>query len=180
MSTQIVLKNVRLSYCYALQGKLNDEGKQVWSTSILIPKNHPQVAAIRAAIEAAKVAGATKLGTGGKVKTPLLDGDATEVDGSYTYGGEENRGNYILRAANYNRAPSVVGPSMQPIINPDELYSGCFANVAINFYVYANAKNKGVSPGLEAIQKIRDGDRLSGGGIDPNQVFSVVDDDFLN
>lgn len=177
-ATNIVINKARLSYCYAIQGKLNDEGKHVWSTSLLIPKNHPQVPAIKAAIEAAKVAGAAKLGTG-KVKSPLLDGDAME-DGAYKYDAPENRGNYIIRAANYNRAPSVVGPSMQKIINPDELYSGCYANVAINFYAYANPKNKGVSPGLEAIQKVAEGERLSGGGVDPNEVFSAVEEDFLN
>jgi hypothetical protein len=177
-ATNIVINKVRLTYCYAIQGKLNEEGTHVWSTSLLIPKNHPQVPAIRAAIEAAKVAGAAKLGTG-KAKSPLLDGDAME-DGEYKYSAPENRGNYIIRASNYNRAPSAVDASMQKIIRPDDLYSGCFANVAINFYAYAKPQNKGIGAGLEAIQKVAEGERLSGGGVDPNEVFSAVEEDFLN
>jgi hypothetical protein len=179
MSTQITLKNVRLSYCYAVQGKKDDKDRLVWSTSCLVPKDHPQLSQIRAAIEAAKLKDAAKLGTG-KIKSPLLDGDAKEEDGSFTYGGEENRGNYILRAANYNRRPAVVNAQVQDIIDPDQLYSGCYANVVINFYGYSNEKNKGISPGLEAIQKVRDGERLSAGGVNPNEVFSAVEEDFLN
>lgn len=179
MSTQVVLKNVRLSYCYAVKGKLNDEGNKVWSTTCLVPKNHPQIDEIKAAIQAAKVAGAAKLGKGA-VKSPLLDGDAKE-EGEWKYKGEENRGHYLLRAANYNRAPKVVDQRKEEIIDADDLYSGCFANVVINFYAYNSRTNKGISPGLEAIQKKRDGDRLSGGGVNVDDVFDTEDedDDFL-
>jgi hypothetical protein len=182
MSTQIVLKNVRLSYCYAVKGKLNDRAQSVWSTTVLVPKNHPQLEDIKSAINAAKVAGAAKLGKGA-VKSPLLDGDAKNDDGSWKYGGEENRGNYLLRAANYNRAPKVVDQQKNDILDADQLYSGCYANVVLNFYAYSaeGGKNKGISPGLEAIQKKRDGERLSGGGVNVNDVFDTEDDDdFLN
>ncbi len=170
----VVIKNVRLSYCYAITGKLNDEGRKVYSTTLLVPKNHPQLDEIRNAINEAKEAGKEKLGKG-TVKSPLLDGDMKE-DGAFKYSGEENRGHYLLRAANYNRAPKVVDQQKNEIIDPDELYSGCYANVVINFYAYAGKTNKGISPGLEAIQKKRDGDRLAGGGVSLD-VFSVESDD---
>ena len=178
MSTNIVIKNVRLSYCFAIKGKLNDKGQRVWSTTCLIPKNHPQLDAIREAIAAAKTAGAAKLGKGPS-KSPLLDGDAKE-DGAYKYSGEENRGMYMLRCANYNRAPKVVDQQKQEIFDDEELYSGCYANVVVNFYAYASAQNKGVSPGLEAIQKKSDGVRLSGGRVDVDDVFDVEEDDILS
>lgn len=175
---QVVIKNVRLSYCFAVAGKLNDEGRKVWSATLLVPKDHPQLEEIKAAINAAKEKGKEKLGKGA-VKSPLLDGDAKE-DGVYKYGDEANRGHYLLRASNYSRAPKVVDQQKQEILDPDQLYSGCFANVVINFYAYAGKTNKGISPGLEAIQKRRDGDRLSGGGVDVNSVFDTEDDGFLS
>jgi hypothetical protein len=178
MSTQVVLKNVRLSYCYAVKGKLNDEGNKVWSTTILVPKDHPQIGEIKEAINAAKEKGKEKLGKGA-VKSPLLDGDLKE-DGEYKYGDEVNRGHYLLRAANYNRAPKVVDQQKNEILDADDLYSGCFANVVINFYAYNSRTNKGISPGLEAIQKKRDGERLSGGGVNLDDVFDEEDDDFLS
>jgi hypothetical protein len=174
-NTQIVLRNTRLSYCFAVKGKLNDKGQRVWSTTCLVPKNHPQLDEIRAAIAAAKEAGAAKLGKGPS-KSPLLDGDAKE-DGQFKYAGEENRGMYLLRCANYNRMPKVVDQQKQEIFDDDQLYSGCYANVVINFYAYASAQNKGVSPGLEAIQKKSDGVRLSGGGVNVDDVFGVEEDD---
>ena len=175
MSTQIVLKNVRLSYCYAVKGKLNKNGVRVWSTTVLVPKNHPQVDEIKAAIKAAIDKSAAKLGKG-LIKKPLLDGDAKEDD-QFKFGDEINRGNYLLRAANYNRAPKVVDQQKNEILDADQLYSGCYANVVINFYAYSGDENKGISPGLEAIQKKRDGERLSGSEVDVDQVFSTEDDD---
>lgn len=180
MSTEITIKNVRLSYVYVFgEGKVGDNGKRSWSLTALIPKDHPQIAAIKAAIQAAKEKDKAKVGTSG-VKSPLLDGDAKDDDGNYRYKGEENRGHYLLRAANYNRRPAVVDQQVQEIIEPDKLYSGCYGNIRVNFYGYATTTNKGISPGLEAVQKIRDGERLSAGGVDPKAVFSAVDDDFLN
>jgi hypothetical protein len=180
---KIVIKNVRLSYFYAFHGKVSDrpkpngEAQMVYSTNVLIPKTHPQVPDIIAAINAAKEAKKEMLGKGA-VKSPLLDGDAKE-DGDYKYMGEENRGHYILRASNYTRRPKLVDQQKQEITNPDLLYSGCYANVLIDFYAYSaeGGKNKGISPGLEAIQKKRDGERLDGGGVDIDEVFDLEDDE---
>jgi hypothetical protein len=178
MSTQVVLKDVRLSYCYAIKGKLNDKNEKVYSTTILVRKNHPQIEEIKAAINAAKEKGKEKLGKGA-VKSPLLDGDAQE-DGAYKYSDEVNRGHFLLRAANYTRQPKVVDRQKNEILDADELYSGCYANVVINFYAYNSGSNKGISPGLEAIQKKSEGERLSGGGVNVDEVFDTEDDeDFL-
>lgn len=176
----ININNARLSYVYIFgEGKTNDEGKRSWSLTALIPKTDPQVAKIKAAIDAAKVKDAAKVGKTG-VKSPLLDGDAKDDDGNFKYKGDENRGHYLLRCSNYNRRPIAVDQNVEPIMDPDTLYSGCFANVRVNFYGYASKVNKGISPGLEAVQKVRDGERLSGGGVDANEVFSKVEEDFLN
>ena len=51
---------------------------------------------------------------------------------------------------------------MQPIINRADLYSGCYARVSINFFAYAQNGNKGIGCGLNCIQKIEDGEPLSG------------------
>lgn len=181
MSNEITIQNVRLSYVYVLgEGKVGDNGKRSWSLTALVPKSHPQVAAIKAAIEAAKVKDAAKFGnvkTG--IKSPLLDGDAKDDEGNFKYRGDENRGHYLIRAANYSRRPAVVDQNVEPIIDPDQLYSGCFGNVRVSFYGYNSGTNRGISPGLEAVQKVRDGERLSGGGVNPNEVFSKVDEDFL-
>lgn len=177
---EITIKDVRLSYVYVLgEGKTNDDGRRSWSLTALVPKDHPQIDAIKAAINAAKVKDAAKVGKTG-IKSPLLDGDAKDDDGNFKYKGDENRGHFLLRAANYNRRPAVVDAQVQPIIDPEQIYSGCFGNVRISFYGYAGKTNKGISPGLDAVQKTRDGERLSAGGVKAEDVFSAVEEDFLS
>lgn len=177
---EMTLKGARLSYFYALgEGKVNDEGKRSWSTTAIIPKNHPQIDEIKACIAHAKVKDAVKLGGTTGIKNPLLDGDAKDDDGNFKYKDEELRGCYFLRCANYNRRPAVVDQNVQPILDPDLIYSGCYANVRISFYGYKNSTGRGISPGLDAIQKTKDGERLSAGGVNPNDVFSAVEEDFL-
>ena len=78
--TKVITEEVRLSYANLFTpraGKPGDEEK--YSVCLLIPKTSKKtLQAIKAAIEAAKVAGVAKLG--GKVpsnlKTPIHDGDA--------------------------------------------------------------------------------------------------------
>ncbi|MFR5069176.1 MAG: ssDNA-binding protein [Eubacteriales bacterium] len=50
---------------------------------------------------------------------------------------------------------------MQPIINPNSLYSGCYGRADINFFAYNAAGKKGVGCGLNNLQKLEDGEPLS-------------------
>lgn len=180
MSNEITINNARLSYVYVFgAGRTGDNGKTSWSLTALVPKNSPQIEAIKAAIQAAKTKDAAKIGKTG-VKSPLLDGDAKDDDGNFRYKGDENRGHYLIRCSNYNRRPAVVDQTVSPIVDPEQLYSGCYGNVRVSFYGYSNSTNKGISPGLEAVQKVKDGERLSAGGVDPTQVFTAAEEDFLN
>ena len=176
---KIILNNARLSYAYIFgEGRVSENGRRSWSTTALIPKNSPQVPAIKAAIDAARAKDAQKIGKTG-IKSPLLDGDTKDDGGGFKYTGAENRGMYMLRCTNYNRRPVVVDQNVQAVIDPDTVYSGCYANVQVSFYGYNSGTNKGISPGLDAIQKVKDGERLSGGNVDAASVFTAVADDFM-
>ena len=56
----------------------------------------------------------------------------------------------------------VVDKDVQPIVDSTEVYSGCYARVSINAFPYNVQGNKGVSFGLNHVQKIADGDYLGG------------------
>ena len=58
--------------------------------------------------------------------------------------------------------PGVVGPDLQPIIDPSEIYAGCYARAAVTAFAYDQAGNRGVSFGLNNIQKMGDGDHFGG------------------
>lgn len=137
---------------------------------------------IKAAIQAAYEAGESKLkGTGKSVpplkslKTPLRDGDEDFPDDE-TYAG------YMFLNANNTQRPGIVDADRQEIIDPEEVYSGCFGRASISFFAFNSNGNKGIACALNNLQKIRDGDRL-GGHASAAEDFADDeddDDDFLS
>lgn len=172
--TKVVTAEVRFSYAHVFTPTAIDENSEKkYSTSILIKKSDKEtLAKINAAIEAAKQENAGKWG--GKVppnlRTPLRDGDIDKSDDP-TYAG------CFFMTASSKRKPTVVDASKQEIIDPSEFYSGCYGRASINFFGYAAAGNKGIGCGLNAIQKLRDGEALGGGG--GNGANDFDDDDLL-
>lgn len=88
------------------------------------------------------------------LKCPMRDGD-DERDGDeydkaiFMNGGSKNR-------------PGIVDRGMNPIIDTDEFYSGCYARASLTFYPYDTSGNKGVGTGLNNLLFWEDGDRLDG------------------
>ncbi|MCU7522742.1 MAG: DUF2815 family protein [Ignavibacteria bacterium] len=174
VATKIVTDKVRLSYLHVWEPAAVDEGSEKkYSASIIIPKlvngkKNPDVDKIVTAISAAIEQGKAKWG--GKVpsnlKTPLRDGDKErEDDDAYA-------GSYFINASSTTK-PGVVDANIQTIINQDELYSGCYGRVSINFYAFDKGVNKGIAAGLNNIQKLEDGDPL-GGRSTPENDFAAT------
>ncbi len=173
-ATKIVTGKARLSYVNLFQPRAQNEGQEPkYSVCVLIPKSDTAtVNKIKAAIEAAKEAG--KPTWGGKVppglKMPLRDGD-TERDTP------EYKGHWFVNATSKQR-PQVVDASVQPILNADEVYSGCYGRVSINFYAYNQNGNRGIAAGLGNVQKVADGEPLSGRSRAEDD-FTAVQEEFL-
>ena len=64
--------------------------------------------------------------------------------------------------ANSTQKPGIVDRDLNEILDPDEVYSGCWGRASINFFPYNSNGNKGVGVGLNNIQKLKDGERLGG------------------
>jgi hypothetical protein len=64
---------------------------------------------------------------------------------------------------------------VQPIIDQDEIYSGCYCNITVSLYAYDKPENKGIGVGLNNIQLIKRGERLSGAP-DAEEEFEVLED----
>lgn len=180
-TTKIVTGKVRLSYAKIWEPESINEGEdKKYSTAILIPKTDTvTIEKIKAAIEAAKEQGKSKLaGANGKIpanlKTPLRDGDADKPDD------EAYAGMYFLNASTRTR-PGIVDKDLNAIMDRDEVYSGCYARVSINFYAYNANASKGIAAGLNNIMKVADGERLAGGSSaeDDFKGLSSDDDDLL-
>jgi hypothetical protein len=159
-STKVITGKVRFSYAHVFEPSAINEGDdKKYSVSILIPKKDLEtLAKIKKAVEAAKQEGKGKWN--GKIppvlKLPLRDGDAERPDD------EAYEGMMFLNASSKNK-PGVVDENTDPVMSKDDFYSGCFGRASVNFYAFNVSGNKGIAVGLNNLQKLEDGDRLSGG-----------------
>ena len=60
------------------------------------------------------------------------------------------------------------------VSNEDEVYSGCYGWVSVNFFAYNNAGNRGIAAGLNNVLKTKDGEFL-GGRSSAQSDFSGID-----
>lgn len=183
--TKVVTGKVRLSYANIFEPKSINGSEPKYSVSLIIPKEDTQmVETIKQAIENAKERDKGKWN--GKIpanlKTPLRDGDEERPD-------DEAYANSYFINANSTRPPAIVGTEKDRStgkaiqLGEDEVYSGCYARVSINFYGFNASGNKGIACGLGNIQKVADGERLGGGSTaEEDFEFDEVDveDDFLS
>lgn len=170
-------QDTRLSYFNGWEPKSINGGPERYSVSLLIPKNDKEtISAIEKAIDAAIEEGIGKFG--GKkpnkaaIKLPLRDGDIERDDEAY-------KGHYFINA-NSTTPPQIVDKAVKPILDRNEVYSGCYARVSISFYAFNSNGNKGIACGLGNIQKIRDGEPLGGRSNAQDDFTSLEDDDFLS
>ena len=160
--TSVVTGKVRFCYANVFEAvAINDGETPKYSVCILIPKTDTKTLnAIEKAIEAAKEVGKSKIADkNGRIpaslKTPLRDGDDERGDDPAFQG-------MMFINANSTRKPSIVDKDLNPIMDRDEFYSGCYGRASVNFYAF-NVQSKGIACGLNNLQKLKDGESLVGG-----------------
>ncbi len=176
-NTKVVTGVVRLSYANVWEPKSINGGAEKYSVSLIIPKSDKKtISEIEKAIDNAIKEGASKFG--GKIpnkaalKLPLRDGDLERDDEAY-------KDSFFVNA-NSTTAPQIVDTRVQPILDRNEVYSGVYARVSVNFYAFNSNGNKGIACGLGNIQKVRDGEPLSGRTNAADDFTTLEDEDFLN
>lgn len=177
--SRLVLKNVRLSYAHVWEPKeAKKGGEKKYSASLIIRKTDTKMLnAIKKAIAEAKEEGKTKLANKkgvipANIKLPLRDGDEDRPDDP------AYEGCMFLNAnASTNYPPKIVDRRVQPIMDQSEVYSGCYANVSTTFYAYNQEGNIGIGCGLGNIQKVGDGERLTGERSAEDDFDELEDDD---
>lgn len=171
-STKIVVP-CRISFANIWEAKSINGSDPKYSVSCVIPKSDKKtLAKIEAAVEAAKNEAKGKK-WGGKIppnlKLPLRDGDIERPD-------DENYANCMFLNANSSDKPGIVDRQVNPILDPMQVYSGCYCNVSLSLYGFNSNGNRGVACGLGNIQWLKDGERLSGKA-DAASDFDAVEDD---
>ena len=157
-ATQVVIP-CRISFANIWQPKSINGSEEKYSVSCLIPKSDKAtLMKIHKAVEAAKEDGKARKWNGKippNLKLPLRDGDIERPD-------DENYAGHMFLNATSKDAPQIVDRRVQPIMDAMECGSGDYCNVSVNFYPFNANGNRGVAAGLGNIQKVKDGERLSG------------------
>lgn len=99
---------------------------------------------------------------------PFRDGNSTEKKDSEGYGPGT-----VFIGANSDYKPGVVDANKNEILNPHDVYPGCYARAQVQPHWYDVNGNKGVSFWIENVQKIRDGEPL-GGGVSAQDAFDAI------
>lgn len=169
------LNNVRINYPNLFEAKqaATGQGEAKFSAAFIFGKDHPQFAAIQKAI----VDSATEK-WGAKTNDVLASLKATDKlamhDGDAKADKEGYKGNYFINASNKLR-PLVVDGQRQPLTAASgTIYSGCYVNAIVQFWSQDNQFGKRVNASLLGVQFVRDGERLSGGGVASQDDFEAI------
>lgn len=164
MSKVTTKTEVRLSYTNLLEPRAQDSEKPeilTYSTSILIPKTDTEtIEAIKAEIKVALAEGVGKLWNGKtppNLKNPLRDGDTDRPDDP------NYAGHFFINAKGPRggkEAPILLTKHGAETSAVDDIYSGVYARVSIQFYPYDKSGNRGVAAGITAVQSMGHGDPL--------------------
>lgn len=173
--TSIRIGEVRFSFPRVFTpGSVDENSQKKYSCSILIPKeNKEAIKLIDEAVDAAANKGAEKYWKGkvpANIHKPLRDGDFDrEEDPAY-------EGMMFLNASN-TRKPGVQvrEEGVRFEATEDDFYAGCYGAVTLDFYPYDKNGNRGVAVSLNNLIKLRDGERLAGGGESADSAFSDLD-----
>lgn len=170
MATQFNTGKIRISYPNLFTPRAAAAGQaEKYSVCALIPKDDKATKkriddAIREVYEAEKN-GKLKGLLFEEVQVPLHDGDGRKPKGG-AYG-EECKGHWVLNTSAKNK-PGVVGPERGadgkylPQTDPTKVWPGEYGRVAINFYAYDTAGNRGIACGLNGVALLGYGEPIDG------------------
>lgn len=151
-SIRVMTPKFRVSFPNLFKPKSAFEGQEpVYSVQMLIPKDTN----IDELKRAAKKAATKKFG----------DELPKNFRWPFKNGNEKNLENYkdmIVIEARSKMKPGVVDRSLTEIIDAGEVYAGCWARATLVAYGYDKAGNRGVSFGLQNLQKVDEGEAFSG------------------
>lgn len=173
----VMTPEFRVSYPAVFKPQVNNlNGKSEFSVTMLFDKKADLAALKNAAKEAIEVKwGKDKAKWPKGLRLPFRDQaeKAKEVDGKQVLpAGYEEGATFIT--ARSNQRPGVIDRKKDDIIDETEFYAGCYARATLRAYTYDQSGNRGVSFGLQNLQKLRDGERL-GGRTAAQDDFSAVE-----
>ena len=119
--------------------------------------------------------GVAKPGSKGKLWWPIRDGaEKTNKDGKARDG--YGAGTVYIKVSSQNK-PGIVDQNGDRILDANGLYGGCYVWAYVNAYTYDN-KTRGVSIGLQTMQKLADGEPFGSRSTPEDDFKPISADDF--
>ena len=147
---------VRLSYPHLFKPAETLNGDMKYSASFLIPKDSKTAERLKEVIKEIKASDEYKDTVGKtKVKYGLLrDGDEKD-DPNY-------EGMYFVNAkSNEDHQPKLLNKEREEVVDPAEIYAGCYVQAVLSLYPYNKSGNAGIGASLLAVRFIKDGEPLT-------------------
>ena len=184
MGVKVITGLVRFSYANVWEPKKDKNDNLKYSVALLFPKkNKNALNKIIQAIDEA-VAEGKENGDFGKKNPGTFKKKSAKVegfkwclrDGETKEENEEYQGMMFLNASS-KEAPLIGDADKQEIVDEDEFYSGCWGRASIVLFPYNSDGNIGIGCYLHSVQKLKDGERLSGRDSLENDFDEEIEED---
>lgn len=176
---KVTTGKVRLSYVHLEEPVAFQDGDPKYSATLMISKDDKKTLdalkrAVRVACQEQWDAPKPPKGSNPVFKDGDKESEHKFDGGVNTEKNPEYAGHYIISASNRKKVP--VFDKHLNLIDPEEAYSGCWAEVSISAFAYDVRGNTGVSFFLRGVRKVRD-DEQFGGTHNVLEDFEEWDDD---
>lgn len=157
----VLTPQFRVSYAKVFRPEKNSlNDKMEYSLVAIFPPKADLTTLTKSITDAATEEwGADKAKWPKNLRNPIRKNEEREKDGKLPDGYEPG-GHFITLKS--TQRPGLVDANLQAIIDETQFYSGCFARAQVRPFAYLQKGNAGVSFGLQNLQKMADGDPLSG------------------
>lgn len=166
MATEKVLTpEFRVAFPHVFQAhKANANADPKFAVTMVFPKDADLSALKKLAAEAAREKWGDKIPP--NLRSPFRSG----AEKAHLDGFDEN---VVFVTATSKYKPGLVNRNVEAIIDETEFYGGCYARATVNAFAYDTSGNRGVSFGIQNVQKLRDGQPF-GGRTAPEEDFEPV------
>lgn len=156
----------RIAYPYAFEKakSLDPDKEGKYEVTLYIPKSENIDALLSEVNRVGKEAFGTKYVAQDKLKhPPIKDGDEK--------GGDHPAFNHWIVRGKSNSKPAVVKGDLSALTDADDLYGGCFGKLNLTPASYQIPSGWGITFYLNAVQKVKDGERFAGSSTSPEEMF---------
>ncbi len=180
MSKNLLTPVGRVSFPHLFEPTLNDQGKKSWSLVLVFDKAAQATDEYKAMVAAVETAASEKFGqkipSGVKRKSlePKSGYPFTATAAKEQYFGWAEDGSVMVTLSS-RYAPLALDRDKTELLDPEAIYAGCYARASYSCYSYSASGNEGVSFGLRAVQKVKDGEAIGGSRASAND-FDDLDD----